>query len=570
MTDRFVNTRHAAVISSTSPQGGEVVYDVAGSAPLDGSSVGVTGHDFSSQDASRNDQRVIPIVPLAREEALQGDGQGCHAGRDELMQAAQAGANSAVIQRYAADYPVDPKRGPHDQPQSMCPAFGSLRVGLRMRRTATILSGSACCVYGLTFTSHFYGARRSVGYVPFNSETLVTGKLFEDIREAVYKTADPAKYDTIVVTNLCVPSASGVPLRLLPKEINGVRIIGIDVPGFGVPTHAEAKDVLAGAMLAYARGEAEAGPVAAPRTGVSKLPTVTLLGEMFPADPVGIGMMLEPLGLAAGPVVPTREWRELYAALDCAVVAAIHPFYTASIREFDAAGRSVVGSAPVGHDGTAAWLDAIGRATGVAQAKVDAVKNKLLPGIRGALAAKPIKGRITLSGYEGSELLVARLLIESGADVRYVGTACPRTPWSAADREWLEAHGAKVQFRASLEDDIAAFDEFEPDLAIGTTPVVQHAKSRATPSLYFTNLISARPLMGPAGAGSLAQVINAALAAKGRFDQMKAFFGQVGEGATGGVFHDTQHVPQDRPEFRSYYRRQLEKAAKKRKAEEMI
>ena len=27
-----------------------------------------------------------------------------------------------------------------------------------------------------------------------------------------------------------------------------VRIIGIDVPGFGIPTHAEAKDVLAGAM----------------------------------------------------------------------------------------------------------------------------------------------------------------------------------------------------------------------------------------------------------------------------------------------------------------------------------
>ena len=41
-------------------------------------------------------------------------------------------------------------------------------------------------------------------------------------------------------------TASGVPLQLLPKEINGVRVIGIDVPGFGVPTHAEAKDVLAG------------------------------------------------------------------------------------------------------------------------------------------------------------------------------------------------------------------------------------------------------------------------------------------------------------------------------------
>ncbi len=103
--------------------------------------------------------------------------------------------------------------------------------------------------------------------------------------------------------------------------------------------------------------------------------------------------------------------------------------------------------------------------------------------IKDALAATPIKGRITLSGYEGSELLVARLLIESGADVPYVGTACPRTPWSDPDREWLEARGVRVQFRASLEQDIAAFEEFGPDLAIGTTPVVQHAKQRRVPAL---------------------------------------------------------------------------------------
>ena len=173
---------------------------------------------------------------------------GCSSG-STLLDAANKAGKSEVLARYAADYP----KGPHDQPQSMCPAFGSLRVGLRMRRTATVLSGSACCVYGLTFTSHFYGARRSVGYVPFNSETLVTGKLFEDIRDAVFELADPELYDTIVVTNLCVPTASGVPLQLLPPVINGVRIIGIDVPGFGIPTHAEAKDVLAGAMLAYAR-----------------------------------------------------------------------------------------------------------------------------------------------------------------------------------------------------------------------------------------------------------------------------------------------------------------------------
>ena len=483
---------------------------------------------------------------------------GCASG-DTMREAAKSAGKSEILDRYAADYP----KGPHDQPQSMCPAFGSLRVGLRMRRTATVLSGSACCVYGLTFTSHFYGAKRSVGYVPFSSETLVTGKLFEDIREAVHQLADPALYDTIIVTNLCVPTASGVPLQLLPDQIDGVRVIGIDVPGFGVPTHAEAKDVLAGAMLAYARKEAEQGPVAAPKERTDR-PTVTLLGEMFPADPPGIGQMLEPLGLAAGPVVPTREWRELYQALDCAVVGAIHPFYTASVREFEAAGRSVVGSAPVGVDGTAAWLDAIGAACGIAQSKVDASKNRFLPAIRGALAAKPIRGRITVSGYEGSELLVARLLIESGADVPYVGTACPRTRWSDADREWLEAKGVRVQYRASLEQDIAAVDEFGADLAIGTTPVVQHAKQKSIPALYFTNLISARPLMGPAGAGSLALVVNAALANQHRFDRMSAFFEGVGTGAAAGVWQDT---PVDRPEFKAKFAAKRIAAAK---AEEHI
>ncbi|MGU3662775.1 chlorophyllide a reductase subunit Y [Methylobacterium sp. A49B] len=471
--------------------------------------------------------------------AAQADGLGCHAGKDAMVAAAEAAGMSETLAQLREDYP----QGPHDQPQSMCPAFGSLRVGLRMRRTATILSGSACCVYGLTFTSHFYGAKRSVGYVPFNSETLVTGKLFEDIREAVHATAKPEDYDAVVVINLCVPTASGVPLRLLPREIDGVRVIGIDVPGFGVPTHAEAKDVLAGAMLKVARAEAEQGPVAAPRGGRSERPSVALLGEVFPADPVVIGSLLEPLGLSAGPVVPTREWRELYAALDCAAVAAIHPFYTASIREFEAAGRPIVGSAPVGVDGTADWLDRIGEACGVARATVEAAKNKILPGIRGALGAMPIKGRITLSGYEGSELLVARLLVESGAEVPYVGTACPRTPWSEADRDWLEARGTAVRYRASLEDDLYAFESLKPDLAIGTTPVVQRAKERGTPALYFTNLISARPLMGAAGAGSLATVINAALGNRARFDAMRDFFEGVGTGHAAGVW---QELPQRR------------------------
>jgi chlorophyllide a reductase subunit Y len=505
--------------------------------------------------------------PTATEVPAQGGDATALAGgctsTETMKDAARKAGQSEMLDKFAADYPV----GPHDRPQSMCPAFGSLRVGLRMRRVATVLSGSACCVYGLTFVSHFYGARRSVGYVPFNSETLVTGKLFEDIRESVHDMADPDKLDAIVVTNLCVPTASGVPLRLLPKQIDGVRIVGIDVPGFGIPTHAEAKDVLAGAMLNYARKEAEAGPVPKPEGGKSDRPSVALLGEMFPADPMMIGAMLAPMGLAAGPVVPAREWRELYAALDCGAVAAIHPFYTAAVREFQDAGRPVVGSAPVGRDGTATWLAAIGDVFNVSPDQIAAAQNAFVPAVEAALAGARVNGTVTVSGYEGSELLVARLLIESGADVPYVGTALPKTPWSKDDADWLEAKGVRVKYRASLEDDMAVVEAIRPDLAIGTTPIVQKSKEMGIPALYFTNLISARPLMGPAGAGSLAEVVNAAIGNGARMGKMKAFFEGVGHGDTAGVW---EGAPNLKPQFRALNAKKLEKQARAAKAAEMI
>ena len=108
-------------------------------------------------------------------------------------------------------------------------------------------------------------------------------------------------------------------------------------------------------------------------------------------------------------------------------------------------------------------------------------------------------------------------------------------------------------------------------MAIGTTPVVQHAKERGVPALYFTNLISARPLMGPAGAGALAPVVNAAVANRGRFDAMRDFFAGVGTGPAAGVWGGSASgVPEDRPEFREHYRRHLVKLARQRKAEEMV
>ena len=56
--------------------------------------------------------------------------------------------------------------------------------------------------------------------------------------------------------------------------------------------------------------------------------------------------------------------------------------------------------------------------------------------------------------------------------------------------------------------------------------------------------------MGPAGAGSLAQVINAAISNKERFDRMSAFFEGVGTGHAAGVWEET---PKDRPEFKAKF-----------------
>ena len=71
----------------------------------------------------------------------------------------------------------------------------------------------------------------------------------------------------------------------------------------------------------------------------------------------------------------------------------------------------------------------------------------------------------------------------------------------------------------------------------------------------------------PAGAGSLAEVINAAIAGKDRMDKMNAFFEGVGAGDTAGVWEGDPNL---RPDFRAAHQKKLDKAARARKAAEMI
>jgi chlorophyllide a reductase subunit Y len=65
--------------------------------------------------------------------------------------------------------------------------------------------------------------------------------------------------------------------------------------------------------------------------------------------------------------------------------------------------------------------------------------------------------------------------------------------------------------------------------------------------------------MGPAGAGSLAQVVNAAMAGRDRMASMRDFFEGVGRAETAGVWQDT---PVDNPGFKARYAAKRLAAAK--------
>ena len=80
----------------------EVKYDKASDAEV------IRGHP---EEASSAEPRALDTPVEAQ--------LGCHSG-STMKKAAENSQNSEVLEKYAADYPM----GPHDKPQSMCPAFG--------------------------------------------------------------------------------------------------------------------------------------------------------------------------------------------------------------------------------------------------------------------------------------------------------------------------------------------------------------------------------------------------------------------------------------------------------------
>lgn len=402
-------------------------------------------------------------------------------------------------------------------PQSMCPAFGSLRILTRIEGSHPVMATDTGCLYGLTFVTHFYGARKSLLAPQLGTSELMSGQIVEGTRAAIEVAAREPGVKLIPVISLCVAETAGMPEELLPKRIGDADVVLVRVPAYAIHSHPEAKDVAIAALLR--------------RLGDREQPvepkTVVLVGEVFPADPLAIDAVLRKMGVESTITLPGRSLDDLKRAGRAGAVATLHPFYKETISVYREWGTAVVGGAPVGSSGTYAWLKAIGAALKLDPALVEQVASEERERAQGFLDSKKLSGRVLVTGYEGTELAYARLLVEAGADVPYVSTSIGQDPLVFPDEMWLRSHGTKeVVYRKALEEDMGALDRYKPDFVLGTTPFAAEAKKRGIPAMYFTNQLASRPFFLSGGMAATVGFMADALGMGARYEAMREFFAE--------------------------------------------
>ena len=409
-------------------------------------------------------------------------------------------------------------------PQSMCPAFGSLRVLTRVEGVQPVMATDQGCLYGLTFVTHFYGARKSIIAPEIGSNELIGGTIMQGTIAACEAAAREPGVRVIPVLSLCVAETQGFAEEQLPKKIGDAEVILVRVPAYAIHSHPEAKDVALAAMLKR---------LADPRDPDVDNRSLLLLGEVFPADPMLIDQVLRRMGGSVATVLPGRTVDDFVMAGQVGAVASLHPFYKQSLAVLREKRVPVVGGAPVGSAGTEAWLRAVGRALGLDPETVTRVAAEEGQKIRDLINAHPLSGRVIVSGYEGNELSYARLLVEAGATVPYVSTSIGPSPLTAVEDAYLRSHGThEIIYRKTLEHDLDALDKYGADLVIGTTPFSAAAKERGIPAMYYTNLLSVRPFFMSAGIGATVEVIREALERGPRYRFMRDFFEDDGDPAS--------------------------------------
>lgn len=400
-------------------------------------------------------------------------------------------------------------------PQTMCPAFGALRVLTRIEGAHPVMASDTGCLYGLKFVTHFYGARKSIVAAHLRTDELMSGEVVEGTRAAIELAAQEPDCELIPVISLCVAETAGLPEEMLPKKVGDADVVLVRVPAYAIHSHPECKDVALAALME------KLGSKDVERNKKS----LVLLGEVFPADPLAIDAMLRKIGVESTITLPGRSINDMRRAAGFGAVAPLHPFYKKTIAAFREFGLSVVGGAPVGISGTQAWLKSIGKLLDLDPELVKQTAEQEKATAEAILKAQPLSGRILVTGYEGSELAYARLLVEAGAEVPYVSTSIGPDPMVLPDETWLRMNGTKeVVYRKSLEDDVAALNEYKPDLVLGTTTFCAIAKERGLPAMYFTNQLASRPFFLSSGMAATLQFINQTLDRSGTYSWMQEFF----------------------------------------------
>ena len=238
----------------------------------------------------------------------------------------------------------------------------------------------------------------------------------------------------------------------------------------------------------------------------------SMLGEALPGRPRRHRRHARPHGARrSAPTVPAREWRDLYGALDCLRGRRDSPLLCRRrCASSCAAGRPVVGSAP-GRPTRATADVAGGDRQGSRRrtlAAIDAAKaadaaRRSARRWRPAASTPASPSRATRARNCSSP----GCSTEAGAEVPYVGTALPAHRMERArPRLAHAARGTHVQYRASLEQDLAAMREVNGRTSRSARRRSCRRPRRAgIPAVYFTNMVSARPLFGAPGVGALAR-----------------------------------------------------------------
>ncbi len=400
-------------------------------------------------------------------------------------------------------------------PQSMCPAFGGLRVLTRIDGVQVCLVADQGCLYGLTFVSHFYAARKSIISPELMNVQISGGTMIDDLRQTIEGIAlDPA-VRFIPVVSTCVAETAGIAEELLPRKVGNAEVLLVRLPAFQIRTHPEAKDVAVATLLRrFAQFE-----------GPKKGQSLVILGEIFPVDAMTIGGILQKMGVDSVIALPGTALEDYIEAGQVQACAVLHPFYERTVSLLEEKGIKIVKGNPIGANATVQWIRRIGEALALDPAIVQTVAEEEGQKARDVLAQfRHLKGKVIVAGYEGNELPLVRLLLEAGLEVPYVSTSIARMELGEEDHNVLSMLGTEIRYRIYLEEDMQAVVEYEPDLVIGTTSLDSFAKERGIPAIYYTNNISARPLFFAAGAATVLGMISGLLAKKEVFQNMKKYF----------------------------------------------